>query len=331
MTRLRPGSWFPGDPDLATYVDKLWTGLGDIFSDLDRWEIKGDIHVEARAFKAKVKEWLCLLVSARPEDDSPANLPATQGLTKQERQEQLTSMTTKELRKLAAVIVGGKFPSAPNRNVCIDEILNKEYRVVKDPNGGGGESIEDSDPDNEADIGQKSVKELQAIASAQNIIVKRGARKADIVSVIKAAQVAARAKRRRPAVDDAVAQRASIAPPRGFNADMVTPYFHVLAAHVCEQMIRLEALGKHIGHDVTHKHCSCSPCELANNRYNRTYFQRSSRRLTGLEEENLLTSWRCKVNRADIERTTVACGRCGKAFTRSGMLKNHSATCMQAS
>ena len=115
------------------------------------------------------------------------------------------------------------------------------------------------------------------------------------------------------------------------GADMVTPYFHVLAAHVCEQMIRLEALGKHIGHDVTHKHCSCSPCELANNRYNRTYFQRSSRRLTGLEEENLLTSWRCKVNRADIERTTVACGRCGKAFTRSGMLKNHSATCVQAS
>ena len=55
----------------------------------------------------------------------------------------------------------------------------------------GAESIEDSDPDNEADIGQKSVKELQAIASAQNIIVKRGARKADIVSVIKAA-VAAR-------------------------------------------------------------------------------------------------------------------------------------------
>ena len=122
----------------------------------------------------------------RSRSGSPANLPATQGLTKQERQEQLTSMTTKELRKLAAVIVGGKFPSAPNRNVCIDEILNKEYRVVKDPNGGGGESIEDSDPDNEADIGRKSVKELQAIASAQNIIVKRGARKADIVSVIKA-------------------------------------------------------------------------------------------------------------------------------------------------
>ena len=325
MIRLRPGSWFPGDPGLGTYVDRLWTGLGEIISDLDRWEITGDIQVEARAFR------LCLLV-ASPDADSPGqrpSLPLTQGMTKQQRQQQLTLMSTKDLRKLAAEIVGGRFPSASNRNLCIDEILNKEYRVAN-PKDGGGE-IPDSDPDNEDDLENNTVVQLKAIAKAQDIVIARGARKADIVNVIKAAQEAARAKRRRTAVDDAAAQRASNAPPRGFNADMITPYFHVLAAHVWEQMISLAALGRHISHNVTHKHCSCSPCELANNRYNRTYFQRSCRRLTGLEKENLLTSWRCKVNPTDIERTTGTCGHCGKAFTRAGMLKQHIAKCGQAS
>ena len=206
MIRLRPGSWFPGDPGLGTYVDRLWTGLGEIISDLDRWEITGDIQVEARAFKAKVKEWLCLLV-ASPDADSPGqrpSLPLTQGMTKQQRQQQLTLMSTKDLRKLAAEIVGGRFPSASNRNLCIDEILNKEYRVAN-PKDGGGE-IPDSDPDNEDDLENKTVVQLKAIAKAQDIVIARGARKADIVNVIKAAQEAARAKRRRTAVDDAAAK-----------------------------------------------------------------------------------------------------------------------------
>ena len=271
MKKLRPSSWFPGDTVLGNYVDSVWTGLDSIFRDLDRWEIKGSIHEEARAFKVKVRQWLCLLVAGPdnappPQSAAPAHGPVCiQILTKHERQQQLTSMTTKALRKLAAGIVGGTLSSIPNRNLRIDEILNREYRAIQ-----GGLS-EDAEADNSgADLHNKSVKELQAMAQARNIKINRGSRKADIVRLLRSTEdPAAREKRQRTAIEDATP------PTRGFNADIITPYFHVLAAHVWEQMIRLEALGKFIGHHVTHKHCSCSPCELANNRYNRTYFQSS--------------------------------------------------------
>ena len=80
MKKLRPSSWFPGDTVLGNYVDSVWTGLDSIFRDLDRWEIKGSIHEEARAFKVKVRQWLCLLV-AGPDNAPP--LKALRPLTAQ--------------------------------------------------------------------------------------------------------------------------------------------------------------------------------------------------------------------------------------------------------
>lgn len=196
-----------------------------------------------------------------------------------------------------------------HRHQCIDEILNREF-VMHEQEGGGVHAM-----DEDEDLESRTVKELTSIAKARNIVIRSGARKATIVALLRESKAPEQPTTLALAYTDATVQ--------GFNPDTITPYFHTLAAHVCEQMIVLASLGKFIKHPITHKHCSCSPCELNNNRYNRTYFQRCSRRPVGLERETLLLAWRCTFNKETIDRSLVTCPHCGKTYRRAGMLKKH--------
>jgi hypothetical protein len=201
-----------------------------------------------------------------------------------------------------------------HRHQCIDEILTRERRGVRRHEQEDGVRAEDEDGDD--GLTRKTVAELRVIAKEKNVTIKTGSRKQDIIDMIRTTmsvvtpttEEVKRSKLAHENVDQAAHQV--------FNADIVTPYCHVLGAHVWEQMITLDAFGRFIGHQITHKHCSCSPCELANNRYNRIYFARSSRRRGDLEEEILLVSWRCTMNLQDIERHSCSCPHCGKTFVR---------------
>ena len=207
------------------------------------------------------------------------------------------------------------------RHQCIDEILNREG-TVHESGDAGVEAMDKEDiegQDSDEDLERKTVTELTAIAKEREINMPVRARKAIIVEALRKGMQKKKAGSHTRLALDHTKTGANI---QGFNADMITPYFHTLAAHISEQMITLSTLGQFIGHPITHKHCSCSPCELSNNRYNRTYFQRCSRRLTGLEAENLLLAWRCTVNREDIDRSKYTC-KCGKAFMRKGWLAKH--------
>ena len=112
----------------------------------------------------------------------------------------------------------------------------------------------------------------------------------------------------------------------GFAPTIITPYLHASVAHFWEQRERLYLLGKFIGVPITHKHISCSPGELSNNKYNRVYFQQSSRRLDGLEKEIICTAWRAIINTEDVERRTRVCPICTFTCVRKLWMTRHIST-----
>jgi hypothetical protein len=120
-------------------VDQIWTALGHIISDLDRWQIEGPVQQAALDFKSKVLVFLKLLVqrpgiwksdkeqappSSELSSPAPRQSPAEATCppqTGQQRQKQLSQMTTHALRQVA--VSAGLGPAAAH--------MNRDYSSTK--------------------------------------------------------------------------------------------------------------------------------------------------------------------------------------------------------
>ena len=308
---------FPDRPELGRHMDNVWAALKAVTDDLDKWD--PDAQLPATEFKSLVRGFLTLLTDQN--SVSPNSSPSTvaprvpQPVARQDirntppskesgRKKELTGWTTKQLHARLQQLGNQQHNIIRSKAALVEELINMELPCDE---GDEGDESEDSD-DNDAQEARRRQLQNMKVAGpdglrqmARALGVSGGGNKADLIAAVleKERNIA-----HLPSFSPAPAPRL------GFRVGIITPYMHASGAHLWEQRLHLAKLGKFIGHPLTHKHISCSPGELSNNTYNRTYFQTSNRRLDGLEKTILLSSWRAILNPVDIDRFQYECPYC---------------------
>ena len=319
---------------------------------LDKW----DSQLSASEFKSLVHKFLTLLTDHSPvSDPSPnsslssprpvvqpdvrnASPPISTCIINQEdaRRKELSKWPATRIRTL----LQKKRGSAAAQFICkkadlVEEVIDLEFaNESHSDEGDNSEEEEDSESeDNQEDVRRAQLHKSKlsgpggvAEQATKLGVFKPRTKKADLIEAI-LEKLKERNSEPSPSPmaspSAALPARIDTAPILGFRVGIITPYMHASGAHLWEQRLHLAKLGKFIGHPLTHKHISCSPSELSNNTYNRTYFQTSSRRLDGLEKTILLTSWRAILNTVDLDRNQHICPHCSHKTVRAEWMRRH--------
>jgi hypothetical protein len=343
---------FPGQQELGQHMDNVWAALKAVTDDLDKWESQ----LSASEFKSLVHKFLTLLTDHSPvSDPSPNSSPSSPQPVVQPdvrntsspisafsvnredaRRKELSKWSPGRIRTLLQKLGCTESQFIRNKTDLVDAVIDLEFANHSDE----GDNSEEEDSESEDNQLPEDVRRAQlqrtklagpdgVAAQAKKLgVFKSKTRKADLVEAIleKERNSGPSPSHSPSAARPALPARISTAARLGFKVGIITPYMHASGAHLWEQRLHLAKLGKFIGHPLTHKHISCSPGELSNNTYNRTYFQTSSRRLDGLEKTILLTSWRAILNTVDLDRTQHKCPYCPHKTVRAEWMRRHITT-----
>lgn len=302
-------------------MDAIWARLKAITEDLDQWDRASQLS--PMDFKALCATFLTDLVkdSDGPGQsdvpDASAQIGPQPVAQDSVRRAELSAMGISALRKLAA-----------KTSIRGHNLLRRKADLVEAILG-QDDSPQPKAPDQEtarrAELQAMQVPALRKLALERGVSNARRLRKAELVEAIEGTGELSPQPVAEPIANEPEERPTPIPdrPRLGFAPSIITPYLHAMVAHFGEQRERLDLIGNFIGVPITHKHISCSPGELSNNKYNRMYFQQSSRRLVGLEREIICMAWRAIINTADIERWKHACPVCTFTCVRGLWMTRH--------
>ena len=336
--KFQPSKLFPFNLDTGAHMDAIWAKLKAITEDLDHWDPKSQLSPQD--FRSLCSSFLLDLVKDSVPSSSPDPIPSSPIASVEDNAGQeaapraeLERMKVPALRKLAVElgIIGQS--QLRRKKDLIEAIISAPSPLVANvitpafaPSLPVANVITPasapSPPVAVSKLEEMKGPALRKLAVQLGIIGQSQLRKKkDLINAILSLE---EFNPNPVAVVNAPSQVALNDRSRlGFAPTIITPYMHASVAHLWEQRERLSAIGKFIGVPLTHKHISCSPGELSNNKYNRMYFQSSSRRLHGLEKEIVCTAWRAIINTVDIDRSKHECPFCTFKCVREMWMTRH--------